>query len=143
MAETLAFFTRICYSFPMPNQGKKKILLLEDEETLAEMYRAKFEREGLQIDVLHDGESGMQKAKESQYDAVLVDIIMPKLDGFGVIRALRALPNYKDTPIILLSNLGQDEDISKGKSIGATDYLVKANFTPAQVVKKVNDLMAK
>lgn len=110
---------------------------------MAEMYRAKFEREGLQIDVLHDGESGMQKAKENQYDAVLVDIIMPKLDGFGVIRALRALPNYKDTPIILLSNLGQDEDISKGKSIGATDYLVKANFTPAQVVKKVNDLMAK
>ena len=130
----------------MPNAGEnsqKKILLLEDEETLAAMYKSKFEREGMAVDLSSDGESGLAKAKATQYDIVLVDIIMPKLDGFGVTKALRALPAYKNTPIILLSNLGQEEDMVKGKSLGATDYLVKANFTPAQVVKKIKDLTAK
>ena len=130
----------------MPETEQKiseKILLIEDEAMLSSMYQAKFAKEGIEIEVAGDGEEGLKKAKEGAYKAVLVDIIMPKLDGFAVIKELRADPNYKDTPIILLTNLGQEEDVKKGKDLGASDYLVKANFTPSQVVKKIQEIINK
>ena len=65
---------------------------------------------------------------------------MPKMDGFAALRELRAMDKYKTTPIIMLTNLGQDEDIEKAKKFGATDYLVKANFTPSQVLQKIKSL---
>lgn len=121
----------------------KKILLMEDEEMLATMYESKFKRDGFDITVAHDGEDGLAKAQAANFDVVLVDIIMPKLDGFAVLKALRALPQYKITPIIMLTNLGQEEDIKKGQELGATDYLIKANFTPSQVTAKLNEVLAK
>jgi len=118
----------------------KKILLIEDEEMLATMYKTKFEKEGVSIDVASDGEAGLAMAEASQYGIVLVDIIMPKLDGFAVLKKLRSLPQYAATPIMMLTNLGQEEDIAKGKQLGATDYLVKANFTPSQVLEKIQSV---
>lgn len=120
-----------------------KILLMEDEAMLATMYESKFKRDGFSIAVAHDGEEGLTKAKSENFDVVLVDIIMPKLDGFAVLKALRALPQYKTTPIILLTNLGQEEDIKKGQELGATDYLIKANFTPSQITTKLKEILAK
>lgn len=118
-----------------------KILLMEDEAMLASMYETKFKRDGFAIEIAHDGEEGLTKAKAANFDVILVDIIMPKLDGFAVLRALRALPQYKTTPIILLTNLGQEEDIKKGQELGATDYMVKANFTPSQITTKLKELL--
>ncbi|MBI2636706.1 MAG: response regulator [Parcubacteria group bacterium] len=118
----------------------KKILLLEDEEMLATMYKTKFEREGMEIDVASDGEAGLAMAKAENYGIILVDIIMPKLDGFAVLKKLREMPQYQATPIIMLTNLGQEEDIAKGRALGATDYLIKANFTPSQVLAKITNL---
>ena len=118
----------------------KKTLLIEDEEMLATMYKTKFEKEGVSIDVASDGEAGLAMAEASQYGIVLVDIIMPKLDGFAVLKKLRSLPQYAATPIMMLTNLGQEEDIAKGKQLGATDYLVKANFTPSQVLEKIQSV---
>lgn len=120
-----------------------KILLIEDEEMLSAMYKMKFSKSGIEVDIANDGETGLNKAMQGDYDAVLVDIILPKIDGFAVIKALRVDAKYKDKPIILLTNLGQDEDIEKGKKFGASDYLVKANFTPSQVVKKIGDIINK
>jgi len=118
-------------------QPKPKILLLEDEAMLASMYKTKFEREGFEIVVAGDGEEGLEQAKAASFDVVLIDIIMPKLDGFAVLKQLRLLDAYKDVPILMLTNLGQEEDVEKGKALGATDYLVKANFTPSQVLEKI------
>ena len=72
---------------------------------------------------------------------VLLDISMPKLDGFTVLKQLRANPSTQAVPVILLTNLGQDEDIKKGKELGATDYFVKANHTPAEVVTQVREVL--
>ncbi len=119
---------------------KPKILLIEDEAMLASMYKTKFEKEGFVIDVAHDGEEGVAMATAGSYGVVLVDIIMPKLDGFAVLKQLRATDTYKSVPILMLTNLGQEEDIEKGKKLGATDYLVKANFTPSQVLTKIEQV---
>ncbi len=110
---------------------------------LAAMYETKFKKEGFAIAVAPDGEAGLAKAKSEAFDIVLVDVIMPKLDGFAVLKALRALPSYRTAPIVLLTNLGQEEDMKKGQALGATDYLVKANFTPTQVAAKVKELIKK
>ncbi len=104
---------------------------------LATMYKTKFVREGMSIDVASDGEAGLEMAKAATYGIILVDIIMPKLDGFAVLKRLREMPQYAAVPIIMLTNLGQEEDVAKAKQFGATDYLVKANFTPSQVLEKI------
>jgi len=122
---------------------KLKILLIEDEEMLASMYSTKFKKEGFEIETALNGEEGLEKAKQGKFDIVLVDIIMPKLDGFAVLKALREIDKYKDVPVFMLTNLGQDEDMEKGKKLGATDYLIKANFTPSQVLEKIKSAINK
>ena len=122
---------------------KLKILLIEDEEMLATMYSTKFKKEDFGIEVALNGEDGLIKAKENKFDIILVDIIMPKLDGFAVLKELRTMEEYKEIPIFMLTNLGQDEDMEKGKKLGATDYLIKANFTPSQVLEKIKSAINK
>lgn len=117
----------------------QKILLIEDEEMLANMYETKFKNEGFNIKKALDGETGLKMALEDKPDIILLDIIMPKLDGFSVLRSLKDSVKTKDVPVILLTNLGQDEDVKKGTAMGAAGYLVKANLTPAEVVDKVKD----
>ena len=122
---------------------KNNIVLIEDEEMLANMYETKFKTEGYDIRKALDGESGLKLVEEDKPDLILLDIIMPKLDGFSVLKKLKASDKSKDIPVILLTNLGQDEDIKKGQSLGAVGYLVKANLTPAEVVAKVKDFLKK
>ncbi|MBI4090025.1 MAG: response regulator [Candidatus Kerfeldbacteria bacterium] len=120
-----------------------KVLVVEDEKMLAEMYATKFTMEGFSVEKANDGSDGLAKAKATQPDVILLDIIMPKLDGFAVLKELRRDAKFKQTPIILLTNLGQDDDIKKGKELGADDYFVKSNHTPADVVSKVKAVLAK
>ena len=116
---------------------KTKILLIEDEEMLANMYETKFQNEGFDIVKALDGAEGLKLSEEVNPDFILLDIIMPKMDGFAVLKALKANDKTKGIPVILLTNLGQEEDIEKGKQDGAIGYLVKANTTPAEVVERV------
>ncbi|MCD4760281.1 response regulator [bacterium] len=116
---------------------KTKILLIEDEEMLANMYEVKFKNEGFELEKALDGAEGLEKAKSIKPDFILLDIIMPKMDGFSVLKALKEDDSTKDIPVMLLTNLGQDEDIEKGKTMGAVGYLVKANITPSEVVEEV------
>lgn len=122
---------------------KKKILLVEDDRMLLEMYSAKFTHDGFDIRTAENGTDGLKLAKEWKPDLVLLDIILPKLDGFATLKEIRKDAAIKDTPVILLTNLGQDQDIKKGKILGADDYFVKANHTPTEVVEKVRGLLAK
>lgn len=124
-------------------ETKVKILLIEDEEMLANMYEVKFQNEGFEIIKALDGAVGLELSKTINPDLVLLDVIMPKMDGFSVLRAMREDPKTKDLPVILLTNLGQDEDVAKGKELGAIGYLVKANVTPAEVVEAVKRELAK
>lgn len=117
------------------------VLIVEDEKMLADMYATKFSMEGFTAAQANDGQAGFDAATANPPDIILLDIIMPKLDGFTVLKQLRAQEQTKNVPIILLTNLGQDEDIKKGKELGATDYFVKANHTPAEVVNKVKEVL--
>lgn len=122
---------------------KSKILLVEDEKMLADMYVAKFSKEGLSVMRAEDGVQGLELAKKHKPDVVLLDIILPKLDGFAVLKELKNDPQLSDVHILLLTNLGQDEDVEKGKKLGADDYFIKANHTPAEIVEKVKYLLSK
>jgi two-component system alkaline phosphatase synthesis response regulator PhoP len=123
--------------------AKKKILLAEDEKMIADMYSTKFTLEGYDVAVAHDGAEALAKAKAEKPDIMLLDIIMPKLDGFATLKAVREDADLKATPVILLTNLGQEDDIKKGKELGADDYFVKANHSPQEIVEKVTTVLAK
>lgn len=124
------------------NKFKSKILLIEDDKMLADMYITKFSKEGLKVIRAEDGAKGLEIAKKERPDMILLDIIMPKLDGFAVLRELKKDPGMGDTHILLLTNLGQSEDVDKGRELGADDYFIKANHTPAEIVEKVKYLLA-
>lgn len=116
------------------------ILIIEDNQDLIEMYRLKLSLEGFHVETATDGEQGILKAVESKPDMILLDILMPNMNGFEVLKALRN--NTKlSTKIIVLSNLGQYENIQEAKELGATEYMVKANTTPTMVVTKIKELL--
>jgi DNA-binding response OmpR family regulator len=119
----------------------KRILLVEDEEMLSNMYQVKFQNDGFILIKANNGEEGLQMADKEKPDFILLDVIMPKMDGFTVLKKLKENPNTKNIPVLLLTNLGQDEDVKKGNELGAVGYLVKANITPSEVVAKVKTFL--
>jgi len=123
--------------------SKIKVLIVEDEESLSQMYSLKFTKEGFQVETALDGESALNKVVEFKPDFILLDVILPKIDGFAVLEQVRKDSKSRDIPVVMLTNLGQTEDHEKGEKLGADDYLVKANCTPMDVVNKVNDILAK
>ena len=126
------------------NKDKKfnsKILLVEDDKMLADMYITKFTKEGLEVMRAEDGAEGLEMAQKHKPDLILLDIIMPKLDGFAVLRELKRDKGNSNMHILLLTNLGQSEDVEKGKELGADDYFIKANHTPAEIVEKVKYML--
>lgn len=120
----------------------KKILIIEDERGLSEMYKIKFEREGYTVLAAFDGTTGIEVAKKERPDLILLDIIMPGIDGFETLRILRSTPETQNTKIFVFSNLGQDDEIERGMQEGADKYLIKANLTPGQLLTKVEETFA-
>lgn len=118
-----------------------KVLLVEDDRDLVEMYETKFKMEGFEVIKLENGLNALDLVKKEKPAVVLLDIVMPELDGFQVLKSLKVDPETKATPVILLTNLSQETDIKKGTELGAADYLVKANFTPNEVVAKARKAM--
>src|SRR3989338_523683 len=118
-----------------------KILLVEDDHTLTEMYALKFKESGLELLLAADGLTGLEIAKKELPAVILLDIMMPKMDGFAVLTELKKDNSTKNVPVIMLSNLGQDNDIEKGKKLRANDYIVKASMTPTQVIDKIKSYL--
>lgn len=119
------------------------ILIVEDEQTLIDMYSLKLEKEGFTVAQAMDGVEAVTVAKKEKPDLIFLDVMLPKKDGFAVLEELRDLKDFKNTPVVMLTNLGQEEDSSKGKKLGATDYLVKADVTPAQLAEKAKEILKK
>jgi len=119
----------------------KKILIIEDDPFLSEMYAAKLNQNDFQTEVATDGKSGLAKIKADKPDLVLLDIVLPKMDGFEILKAIKGDPKFKDVPIVLLTNLGQKSEVEKGLSLGADEYIIKAHFTPTAVVAKVKEIL--
>lgn len=116
---------------------KKLILLVEDDEFLAELYATKLDLEGFEVALAVDGEKGLKMIKEKKPDLILLDIILPKMDGFEILKMIKADKELKNIPVILLTNLSQKDEVKKGLDLGANDYLIKAHFMPSEVVKKI------
>ncbi len=115
----------------------KKILVVEDEDVLANILASKLKSEGYDVMLAKDGEQGAEKIKIWRPDLVLLDIVMPKLSGFGVLEEIRQDQAMAKIPIIIISNSGQAVDIERAKAMGVKDWLIKANFDPEEVVDKV------
>lgn len=115
--------------------SKKKVLIVEDERPLAHALELKLKREGFDTTVCLTGPDGMKEAVTGKYDIILLDIIMPELDGFALLQEM--VKRKVKTPVLVLSNLGLDEDREKAKGLGAIDYFVKANTPIANIVKRV------
>lgn len=126
----------------MTKEGKTKILIVEDDEFLANIYQTKFEIEGFKVFVAGDGEQGLKIASTKAPEIILLDVLLPKLDGFAVLEQLKKDSATKDIPVILLTNLGQKEDVQKGLKMGAVDYLIKAHFKPSETVDKVKKVLS-
>jgi len=119
----------------------KKILVIEDDKFLRELISQKLLKEGYEVVEAVDGDSGLEKAKEEKPDLILLDLILPGIDGFEVLSKVKADPKISSTPVIILSNLGQKEDVEKGMKLGAADFLVKAHFTPGEIVSKIKGII--
>lgn len=122
---------------------KIKILLIEDDPFLLNMYSVKFEMDGFQIFVADNGEDGLKEIFNVKPDIILLDILMPKMNGFEVLENIKKSDNseVKKIPVILLTNLNQQEEIEKGMKLGAVDYLIKAHFMPSEVVGKIKRIL--
>lgn len=119
----------------------KKILLVEDDSFLAEMYTAKFDQNGFETVLADNGENALKILNEQNVDLVLLDVVMPRMDGWEVLKTIRGKESLKSLPVVLLTNLGQRNDIEKGRKLGADGYLVKAHFTPSEVVEKAKEYL--
>ncbi|MBS4014784.1 MAG: response regulator [Bacteroidetes bacterium] len=122
---------------------KIKVLLAEDEDILRRIYLTKFETEGLEVFAAINGEEAFELAIKNEPDIILLDVIMPKADGFFTLKKLKENEKTKDIPVMMLTNLAQNGDLEEGKKLGAIDYLVKADLTPLQVVQKIKEFLKK
>ncbi len=124
----------------MDNQ---KILIVDDDDFLIEMYSVKFKESGFDVALAKNGEEALKKTAEIKPAVILLDVVMPKMDGFEVLDSIKKQNISPRSAVVMLTNLGQKEDIEKGFRLGAADYIIKAQFTPSEVVSKIKDLILK
>ncbi len=120
---------------------KDKILIVEDEPFLLDMYKMKFKQGGFEVISAADGEEAIRISRREKPDIILLDIMMPKIDGFEVLENLKKNSLTKSIPVLIFSNFSQKEQKEKGIALGAADYFVKTNYTPAQVLEKVKNIL--
>lgn len=128
----------------MTNKKKDKkytLVVIEDDKYLADIYATKLKLEGFNVEIANDGEAGVKAVKKLIPDLILLDIMMPVMDGFSVLHEIKTDEKTKDITVIMLTNLNSPEDVKKGLELGAADYMVKAHFVPADIVTKVRNIL--
>ncbi len=117
--------------------GEKKILIVEDDKFLRETLAKKFVAQGMQVQAGVDGKNALEILKTFTPDMVVLDLLLPDIDGFGVLTEMKKEDKFKATPVIVLSNLDKSDDMQKAKGLGASDFMVKSNFTLNEIVSRV------
>lgn len=120
---------------------KGRILIVDDEEILRRIYTDRLTFEGFTVDTAADGEEALSKIRTSPPNLILLDILMPKLNGIQVLEQISTDTNLKTIPVIVLSNVANDENIKKALALGAKDYLLKTNFSPNEIINKISTLL--
>lgn len=119
----------------------KSILLVEDDPFLIDIYTVKLKEAGFLVEVAEDGETTLRKIKEKIPDLLILDLVLPQLDGWEILKEVKSNPKLKNIPVIVFSNLGQKGDVEKGLDMGATKYLIKAQYTPSEVVEEIKKIL--
>lgn len=119
----------------------KKIFIIEDDKFLRDLMSEKLSSQGFEVFSAINGEEGIKKIQETKPDLLLLDLILPGMDGFEVLSKIKKIPEISKLPVVVLSNLGQKEDIERGLNLGAVDYLIKAHFTPKEIIEKVKSIL--
>ena len=114
-----------------------RVLFIEDDPTVAQMYKLKLELDGYQVTMAKDGEEGLELASEVKPDIIFLDIRLPKMDGFAVLERLRGNEQTRHIPVVILSNYGERELVERGLKLGALEYLIKSQTTPANLSRGV------
>ena len=122
---------------PKKDEKKKHILLVEDDEFLLRSYKTKFQKFGIEAEIARDGAEALEKTRNEKPDLILLDIVMPVKDGFSFLEEFNQIHGVGSTPVIALTNLGQDESIERGKALGVAEYMVKAHHSMQEVVDLV------
>lgn len=120
-----------------------KILFIEDEEALQKSLSRMLELEGFEVSGAYDGQTGLEIAQKESPDIILLDLILPKIDGFEVLKRLKTDPKTKDIAVIILTNLEQVQGVEKLIEYGPINYLVKANYTLEEIVQKIKETLNK
>jgi len=122
---------------------RKRILIVEDDLFIRELYQKQLEMAGYNVDVAVDGLEGREKVLTNNYNLALLDIMLPRMNGLELLELIKKEPTKKDIPVIILSNLGQDSVVEKGLSLGAINYLVKADITPMEMLNVIQERIGK
>ena len=123
--------------------GKGTILIIEDDHFLSSLLKARLEKEGFTVYHAADGEEGLNLIKQVNPNLVLMDLILPKLSGFEILETISVDPQFNRIPVIVLTNLAQESDVEKTKSLGAVDYFVKVKISIDEIIDKVEGVMNK
>jgi DNA-binding response OmpR family regulator len=119
----------------------KKILIVEDDRFLANAYQLAFEQKEYQVEVIYDGDEVIPQLDHDKPDVIVLDILLPHRDGFSILEELKASDKFKQIPVLIASNLGQEKDIQKGKELGAAGYIIKSDLSISEVIAKVEGLL--
>lgn len=120
--------------------NKKRILIVEDEKAMAKILHLKLQHEGIESDIVHNGKDGLEKMRTNTYDLVVLDLIMPIMDGFTVLETMQV--ENITTPVIVASNLSQEGDLERASSMGAKDYFIKSNTPLLDIVNRIKKFIA-
>lgn len=123
-------------NFSDEKKAEGSILIVEDDEFLQSLLSKKMSKENFEVVKAGNGEDALNIIEDEKFDLVLLDLILPKMGGFEVLEKIKDNDKTKKVPVIILSNLGQKEEIDKGMELGAYDYMIKAHYTPAEIVEK-------
>jgi DNA-binding response OmpR family regulator len=119
----------------------KTILLVEDDPFLVDIYSDKFKNAGFLVKTVSDGEGTLEKIKEEKPDLMLLDLVLPHIDGWEILRQIKEDKSLGSVPVVIFSNIGQKSDIEKGLAMGAKKYLIKSQYTPSEVVEEIKEIL--
>ncbi|OQA37178.1 MAG: Transcriptional regulatory protein SrrA [Parcubacteria group bacterium ADurb.Bin326] len=122
---------------------KIKVLLVEDESMIVDMYKMRLEEEGFEVLVTDKGTEAFEIASKEKPNIILLDVILPEIDGFSVLQMIKDDSKTKNIPVMMLTNLGQESDKEKGSQLGAVEYFIKSQHTPADVLSAVKKIVFK
>ncbi|MEK7610955.1 MAG: response regulator [Patescibacteria group bacterium] len=125
----------------MSTDTKKRLLIIEDDQDLRELYVEVLRDEGFEVAEAADGQVGLEKAKAGNYDLLLLDIMLPKIDGLQILKAVKESSDLSKIPVVMLTNLGRESIIKEGFTLGADGYIIKSEYTPDQVVAEVRKFL--